>query len=65
MFISITLIIRSSLALLNSKNFQAFLSIDNKDDPICSLHMYVSFSRSSLNFEVRKSFAGENTCFRL
>ena len=29
-----------------------FLLIDNKDDPICSLHMYVNFSQSSLNFEV-------------
>ena len=65
MFISIILIIRPRLVLVDSKNFWAFLSIDNKDDLICSLHMYVSFSQLSLNFEVQESFVGENICFRL
>ena len=63
MFISIILIIPPRLAFVRSKNFWAFLSIDNKDDPICSLHMHVSFSQSSLNFEVQESFAVENICF--
>ena len=65
MFISMILIIRPRLAFVGSKNFWAFLSIDNKDDPICSVHMYISFSQSSVNFEVQESFAGENICFRL
>ena len=43
MFISIILIIRPRLAFVVGKNFWAFLSIDNEDDPICSLDMYVSF----------------------
>ena len=59
MFISIILIIRPRLAFAGSKDFWAFLSIDNKDDPICSPHMYVSFSQSSLNFEVQELFASQ------